>query len=137
MMKRLGGDSAFEQSAGYSRGVDLGDRVLVSGSAPVGPDGTYAEDAGAQVEHCFARVRETLQLAGLDLEDIVLTRMYVADRAAVDDIVAAHGRLMGACMPASTLVLVSGLYDPAWKVEIEVEAHRPESKRSVRRGADE
>ena len=58
--------------------------------------------------------------AGFD--DVVRTRMYVTDAADVVAVGEAHGAVFGEIRPAATIVVVAGLADPRWKVEIEAEA---------------
>jgi enamine deaminase RidA (YjgF/YER057c/UK114 family) len=54
--------------------------------------------------------------------DVVRTRMYITDAANADAIGEAHGEVFGEIRPASTMVVVGGLLDPRWLVEMELEA---------------
>jgi enamine deaminase RidA (YjgF/YER057c/UK114 family) len=122
-LTRISSGSPFEPTIGFSRAVRLGDRVLVSGTGPVPPPGERCpEDAAAQARRCFAIVETALGEAGATLEDVVRTRMYITDVADADAVGAAHGALFGAVRPAATMVVVAGLLDPAWRVEVEAEA---------------
>ncbi len=114
--------SPFEPRIGFSRAVRVGDRVLVSGTGPVWPDGSCPDDAGAQARRCFEIIGEALAEAGTDLTAVVRTRMYLTDSAAADAVSAEHGRLFTNVRPAATMVIVAGLLDARWKVEIEAEA---------------
>lgn len=114
--------SPFEGSIGFSRALRCGDRVLVAGTAPVWPDGSCAEEVGAQARRCFEIVRTALEEAGATLADVVRTRMFLTsagDAAAVGEV---HGELFGASRPVATMVVVAALLDPRWRVEIEAEA---------------
>jgi enamine deaminase RidA (YjgF/YER057c/UK114 family) len=100
----------------------VGDRVIVSGTAPVWPDGSCDPDVTAQAERCVELIANTLAGAGAHLADVVRTRIYIVDPADADAIGAVHGRAFREATPAATMVVVSALLDPRWKVEIEAEA---------------
>src|SRR2546423_10003607 len=114
--------SPFEPTVGFSRAVRVGDRVLVSGTAPVWPDGSCDPDPGAQAARCLEIILTALAEAGAGPEHVVRTRMYVTRLDHADAVGAEHGRVFGAVRPTSTMVVVAGLLDPRWKVEIEAEA---------------
>ena len=52
--------------------------------------------------------------------------MYLTSADDAAAVGAVHGELLGAARPAATMVVVAGLLDPAWKVEVEAEAVVPE-----------
>ena len=112
----------FEPSIGFSRAVRVGDRVLVSGTGPIWPDGSCPADPGEQARRCFEIISTALGDAGTDLSAVIRTRMYSADPAAADAVSAVHGELFEDVRPAATMVIVAGLLDTRWKVEIEAEA---------------
>lgn len=114
--------SPFESSIGFSRAVRVGDRVLVSGTGPIWPDGSCPADPGEQARRCFEIISTALGDAGTDLSAVVRTRMYLTDPAAADAVSAVHGQLFEDVRPAATMVIVAGLLDTRWKVEIEAEA---------------
>lgn len=114
--------SPYESTIGFSRAVRVGDRVLVSGTAPIEPDGGCAPDPEAQASRCLAIIRTALEEAGADIADVVRTRMYITDAAVAEAVGRAHGRVFGAIGPAATMVIVDGLLDERWVVEIEAEA---------------
>jgi len=114
--------SPFEPVIGFSRAVRVGDRVLVSGTAPIRPDGTVEEDPADQMRRCLQIVETALAEVGASLGDVVRTRTYLVDAADGDAVGRVHGEVFGAVRPASTMIVVAGLLDPRWKVEIEVEA---------------
>ncbi len=120
--QRVSSGSPFEERVGYSRAVRAGDRVFVSGTAPIWPDGTVEEDAGVQARRCFEIIERALSDAGSGLADIVRVRIYLVDADDFEAIAAVHGELLGTVRPANTTVVVAALLDPRWKVEIEVEA---------------
>jgi len=114
--------SPFEPRIGFSRAVRCGDRVLVAGTAPVWPDGSCDPDPGVQAARCLEIIAAALAEAGAAPEHVVRTRMYLTNAADADAVGAEHGRVFGAVRPASTMLVVAGLLDPRWKVEIEAEA---------------
>jgi enamine deaminase RidA (YjgF/YER057c/UK114 family) len=120
--RRIASGSEFEERFGFSRVVRAGDRVVVSGTAPIWPDGSCDPDPGAQARRCFEIIVEALREAGAGPEHVVRTRMYVTDAAYGDAVGGAHGEAFGDARPAATMVVVAGLLDPRWKVEIEAEA---------------
>lgn len=114
--------SPFEESIGFSRAVRAGDRVLVSGTAPVWPDGSCPDDPAAQARRCFEIVAAALAEAGAGLEDLVRTRIFLVDPADAGAVGAVHRELLGEARPAATMIVVAALLDPRWRVEIEAEA---------------
>ena len=103
----------------------VGDRVLVSGTAPVWPDGSCDPDPGVQTRRCLEIVGEALAAAGASLDDVVRTRMFLVDADDWEAVGAAHGEVFGAVRPAATMVVVAALLDPRWRIEIEAEAIAP------------
>ena len=115
--------SPFETAFGFSRGVRVGQRILVSGTAPVEPDGTSTPgDAAAQARCCFAIILSAIAELGGSAADVVRTRMYITDPADGDAVGAVHGEIFGDIRPAATMVVVSALLRPEWRIEIEAEA---------------
>lgn len=114
--------SPFEPTIGFSRAVRVGDRVLVSGTAPVWPDGSCPDDVAVQTRRCLEIIETALQEAGASMADVVRTRMFITDAADGDAIGRAHGEAFSDVRPAATMVVVAALLDPRWKVEIEAEA---------------
>lgn len=117
--------SPYEDRYGFSRAIRVGDLVLVAGTAPIWPDGSCDPDPAAQMRRCCEIVRDALAELGAATGDVVRTRMFVTDPEIADAVGAVHGEFFGAARPAATMVVVAGLLDPRWKVEIEVEAMTP------------
>jgi enamine deaminase RidA (YjgF/YER057c/UK114 family) len=115
--------SPFEKTFGFSRALRLGNRILVSGTAPVEPDGSSTPgDAATQARRCFTIILKAVEELGGSADDVVRTRMYITDPADGDAIGAVHGELFGAIRPAATMIVVSALLRPEWRIEIEAEA---------------
>lgn len=119
---RISSGSPYESRYGFCRAVRIGDRVIVAGTAPIWPDGTCAPDAYAQAKRCLEIIVAALREAGAEPRHVVRTRMFITDPADQDAVGRAHGEAMNEARPASTMVVVSALLDPRWKVEIEAEA---------------
>ena len=128
--RRAASGSPFEGSFGYSRAVRDGSRIVVSGTAPISPDGSCPDDAGSQASRCLEIVVEALTELGASADDVIRTRMYLVDAADADAVGAAHAAVFGRTRPAATMVVVAGLLDPRWRVEIEAEAERGDRKPS-------
>ena len=125
--QRISGHSPYEPVFGFSRAVVVGDRVLVAGTAPVPPDGgSPPSEVYAPAMLCLDLISEALTRAGTGLEHVVRTRMFITDAAHWPEVARAHGEAFAEIRPASTAVIVAGLLDPAWLVEIEAEALRPD-----------
>ncbi len=122
--QQVSSGSPFEPTIGFSRAVRVGDRVVVSGTGPVVEGGRCPDDAGEQARRCFEIIAGALAEAGASLDDVVRTRMYVTSVEYGDAVGAVHGELLAHVRPAATMIVVAGLLDPAWKVEIEAEAVR-------------
>jgi enamine deaminase RidA (YjgF/YER057c/UK114 family) len=120
--QRISSGTAFEKRVGYSRAVRVGDRVWVSGTAPIMPDDADPPtEAYEQAKVCLAIVERALAEAGSSLDDVVCTRIYVTDPADIDEVGRAHGEAFANARPATTGI-VTALLDPRWRVEIEAEA---------------
>lgn len=113
--------SPYEPAFGFSRAVRSGDCVWVSGTGPVWPDGSCHPDPAVQARRCFQIALEAMAELGAEPDHVVRTRMYVTDPAHAEAVGAVHREMVGAAAPAATMV-VAGLLDPRWKVEIEAEA---------------
>lgn len=124
--KRIRSGSPYEDAIGFSRAVVTGNRVLVSGTAPVPPAGeAVAVTAAGQMRRCGQIIAAALDEAGTGLERVVRTRTFITDPTEAEEIGLVHGEFFGQARPASTMVVVAALLDPSWKVEVEAEATLP------------
>ena len=116
----------WEAKIGYSRAVVAGDYVHVSGStATVDGQVQNPGDAYGQTLVAFEVVRKALGQVDVTLADVVRTRMYVTSIEALDEVGRAHGELFSDVRPASTMVVIAALVDPAMLVEVEADAYSP------------
>ena len=121
--KIISSGSPFEKPIGFSRALRTGNRILVSGTAPIAEDvsAAFPGDVYLQTRHCLQIIERAIKEAGGDLEDVIRTRVYLTDGDTWREAGKAHGEFFGEIRPASTFVEVSRLIDPAWMVEIEAE----------------
>lgn len=117
--RHVSSGSPFEPVIGFSRAVRVGERVLVSGTGPVGADGAEPE---GQMRRCVEIVGKALEELGATLDDVVRTRMYLTDPSHWEAVAKVHGDAFGTARPAATMVVVKALLDPRWSVEMEAEA---------------
>ncbi|MFF4405500.1 RidA family protein [Streptomyces sp. NPDC001262] len=123
--RRVQSDSSWEETIGFARAVEAGDRVLVSGTLPITGGVIQGEgDPYEQTLAAFGKALHALKELGLGIESVVRTRMYLAHVRDVDAVGRAHKELFDDVRPASTMVVVSGFVDSRALVEVEVEAFR-------------
>ncbi|WP_199556296.1 RidA family protein [Sandaracinobacteroides hominis] len=115
--------SPFEASIGFSRAIRVGNRILVSGTAPVEADGSSTPgDAEAQAARCLQIIVEAVETLGGTAADVVRTRMFLVNPADAAAVGRAHGKIFGDIRPASTMLAGAVLLRPEWLIEIEAEA---------------
>jgi enamine deaminase RidA (YjgF/YER057c/UK114 family) len=103
-------DSPYAPTVGYSRAVRVGDQIHVSGTAAVMPDGEPPPTgAYAQTRRCLEIILDALAQLG----------------AGPEEIGRAHGEVFGEIRPASAMLVITGLLDPRFLVEIEADAIAP------------
>jgi enamine deaminase RidA (YjgF/YER057c/UK114 family) len=124
MRTNISGESPYEPIIGYSRAVRVGNSVHLSGTGPVGAED---EDAAGQTRRIFAFAAEALAQAGCSFKDVVRTRMYLTQVEDWEAVGKVHGEFFGNTRPAATMIVVSKLLNPAWCIEIEMDAVIPEN----------
>jgi enamine deaminase RidA (YjgF/YER057c/UK114 family) len=111
--------SPYEPVMGFSRAVRVGPHVYVAGTAPIGLD---SADPYQQTKRCLEIIVAALEDAGARPDDVVRTRIYATSAEHFEEIARAHGEVFGAIRPANAYIVVAGLVEPHWVVEIEADA---------------
>ena len=114
--------SVFERQASYARAVRIGRHVAVSGTAPIGPQGTlHPGDTYRQSQAAIAKALEAAASLGAEPGDVIRTRLLLAPDAVWEDAVRAHGEAFSGVNPANTTYFVAG-FIPDVLVEFELDA---------------
>jgi enamine deaminase RidA (YjgF/YER057c/UK114 family) len=119
MRQNISGGSPFEPIIGFSRAVRVGDSVHLAGTGPVGAED---QDAAGQTRRIFAIAAEALAKADATFDNVVRTRIYLTRAEDWEAVGRVHGEFFSKNRPAATMVVVAALLNPAWRVEIEMDA---------------
>lgn len=111
--------SAYSHAALVAAGAR---RLIVSGQVGVAPDGTVSSDPGAQMDQVFANIGTVLAAHGMGPRDVAKIRVYLTDRSLIGPWRARRDAWFGGHAAAATLLIVAGLADPRFVVEVEAEA---------------
>lgn len=122
--KLVSSGSPFEPKIGFSRAVRVGNQIAVSGTAPIAADGSVATpgDLYGQTKRCLEIAVAAIEQAGGKAEHVVRTRVFLTDISRWEEAAKAHGDLFHTIRPAATFVGGAVLINPAWLVELEVDA---------------
>lgn len=125
MVQQIHTDNAPPPFSNYSQATAVSSDasfVFVSGQVGVSADGTLADTESGQHEQCWRNILAILAASGLGPDDILEVTGYVTSPGGVPLFRENRDRMLGGAKPASTLLIISGLADPAWQVEISVVA---------------
>jgi enamine deaminase RidA (YjgF/YER057c/UK114 family) len=122
--------SPFEPLRGYSRAVQIGDHLFISGTTAMTSQGDvlHPGDAYKQTKAALASIKTILAKRGFSTADVVRTRLFVTNIVAWDDYARAHQEVFGSVRPASSIVQVAKLVDPRLVIEVEADALRGASE---------
>jgi 2-iminobutanoate/2-iminopropanoate deaminase len=98
-----------------------GRTLYISGQVPTAPDGSLPDGFAAQCRQVWANIDRVLADAGMSRRHLVKVTTFLADRAHREENAAIRRELLGDHLPALTVV-IAGIYDPAWLLEIEAVA---------------
>ena len=123
MRQLVSSGSPFEPTIGFSRAVRVGNRIEVSGTAPI-KDGALMGEGNVyvQTKTCLDIITASVVAAGGKADDIVRTRVFLTDMTQWQEAARAHGEVFGEIRPACSFIGTSALIDPRWLVEIEASA---------------
>jgi enamine deaminase RidA (YjgF/YER057c/UK114 family) len=126
MDKRINFSSGakWEDIVGYSRAVQIGNQIEISGTVAIDENGTLVGkgDHYLQAKFILQKIEKILAKAGFELKDVVRTRMFVTDISRWEEIGKAHGEFFHTIKPVTSMVEISKLIDPEHLLEIEVTA---------------
>lgn len=112
---------------GYSRAVQIGNQIEVSGTVATDENGVVGKgDHYQQTKYIIEKIEAVLKKAGFELKDVVRTRIFVTDISHWEEIGKAHGEFFRSIKPVTTMLEISKLIDPDYLVEIEATAIRIE-----------
>ncbi|MDE0944263.1 MAG: Rid family hydrolase [Alphaproteobacteria bacterium] len=125
MRKIVSSGRPWEDIAGYSRAVRVGNMIEIGLTSPSAPDGSilHAGDVYQQTQLSLRIVGEALEAAGASFGDVIKTNIMMLDTNRWAEAAKAHAEVFSDIRPALSFVGVSGFFDPLIDVEVEVTAY--------------
>jgi enamine deaminase RidA (YjgF/YER057c/UK114 family) len=123
-IRRINAEAAFVPTTGYSQALEVTGHtrtLFVSGQIPVAADGAAPEGFEAQCRLAWSNVVAQIEAAGMNLDNLVMHRTYLADRRYTTINRAVRSEVLGDRKTALTVV-ITGIFDEAWLLEIEAVA---------------
>ncbi len=126
MRRNYSSGAKWEDVVGYSRAVQVGNQLEVTGTVAIDGQGRIVGkgDFYEQTRFILEKIKSVMAGAGFAMEDVVRTRIFVTDISKWEEVGRAHREFFGSIKPATTMVEVSSLISPEFLVEIEVSAVR-------------
>jgi enamine deaminase RidA (YjgF/YER057c/UK114 family) len=113
----------WEDIVGYSRAVQIGNLLEVSGTVASDENGVMGKgDFYLQTKFAIEKIEKVLKRAGFELTDVIRTRTFVTDISHWEEVGKAHGEFFKDIKPVTSMIEISALIDPDYLVEIEVTA---------------
>ncbi len=122
--KNISYGQPLEEQIGFSRAVRIGNIIAITGTAPIGKNLEVISpgDVYGQTKRCLEIIKEVIEKAGGNLEDVIRTRILLKNIDKWKDAAKAHGEYFSEIRPACTFMEVSGFINSEWLVEIEADA---------------
>ncbi len=121
--KNFSSGAKWEDIVGYSRAVQVGNQLEISGTVATDDNGVVGkDDFYAQTKFIIQKIEKVLHQAGFKLENVIRTRMFVTDISHWEEIGKAHGEFFKNIKPVTSMIEIKALIDPDYLVEIEVTA---------------
>lgn len=122
--QNLSSGSPWEKKVGYSRAVRVGSIIEISGTVAINDQNEVVgkNDPYLQTAFILQKIKKVLEDCGSKLEDVVRTRIFVTDISRWEEIGKAHGEIFADIRPATSMIEIKALIDPAYMVEIETTA---------------
>ena len=116
--------TVWEEIAGYSRAIRLGNHIYVSGTTATDTNGQLVggDDPYQQTQFIIRKIERALKELGASLQDVVRTRTYIVNQDQWEPVARAHGEVFGTIRPANTLIVVKALVGDGYLVEMEADA---------------
>jgi isochorismate pyruvate lyase len=123
-IQRVFSQAPWESKVGYCRAIRIGNIIAVTGTTSLTEEGlVYAiGEPYKQTQRCLEIIEKALTQLGVGRNQIIRTRMFVTDISLWEEYGRAHGEFFRDCPPATSMIEVKGLINPAMLIEIEADA---------------